>query len=94
MVNWKRNRPVRRRSTSKRVVLLVDATAMLQYNLKPGDSVKLGTITFPIIGSLITAPGSTGIGATAAPPIIVPFRFMKESGLLQKGKPFGIQLLF
>jgi putative ABC transport system permease protein len=64
---------------------LVDATAMLQYNLKPGDSVKLGTTTFPIIGSLITAPGSTGIGATAAPPIIVPFRFMEESGLLQRG---------
>lgn len=64
---------------------LVDATAMLQYNLKPGDSVKLGITTFPIIGSLITAPGSTGIGATAAPPIIVPFRFLEESGLLQKG---------
>ncbi|WP_291965690.1 ABC transporter permease [Maribacter sp.] len=64
---------------------LVDATAMLQYNLKPGDSVKLGNITFPIVGSLITAPGSTGIGATAAPPIIVPFRFMEDSGLLQRG---------
>ena len=64
---------------------LVDATAMLQYNLNIGDSVKLGSTTFPIIGSLITAPGSTGIGATAAPPIIVPFRFMEESGLLQKG---------
>ncbi len=64
---------------------LVDATAMLQFNLKPGDSVKLGTTTFEIIGSLITAPGSTGIGATAAPPIIVPFRYMEESGLLQKG---------
>lgn len=64
---------------------LVDATAMLQYNLKPGDSVKLGNVTFPIVGSLITAPGSTGIGATAAPPIIVPFRFMEQSGLLQRG---------
>ncbi|WP_405416106.1 ABC transporter permease [Maribacter sp. Asnod1-A12] len=64
---------------------LVDATAMLQYNLKPGDSVKLGNVTFPIVGSLITAPGSTGIGATAAPPIIVPFRFMEKSGLLQRG---------
>ena len=64
---------------------LVDATAMLQYNLKPGDSVKLGTTTFEIVGSLITAPGSTGIGATAAPPIIVPFRYLEESGLLQKG---------
>ena len=64
---------------------LVDATAMLQFNLKPGDSVKLGSITFPIIGSLITAPGSTGIGTSVAPPVIVPFGFMEESGLLQKG---------
>lgn len=64
---------------------LVDATAMLQFNLKPGDSVKLGDITFPIIGSLITAPGSTGIGTSVAPPIIVPFEYMEPSGLLQKG---------
>ncbi|TVZ17255.1 putative ABC transport system permease protein [Maribacter sp. MAR_2009_72] len=64
---------------------LVDATAMLQYNLQPGDSVKLGNITFPIVGSLLTAPGSTAIGATAAPPIIVPYRFMEQSGLLQRG---------
>ena len=73
---------------------LVDATAMLQYNLKPGDSVKLGTTTFPIVGSLITAPGSTGIGATAAPPIIVPFRFMEESGLLQRGSRLGYNYYF
>ena len=73
---------------------LVDATAMLQYNLKPGDSVKLGTTTFAIIGSLITAPGSTGIGATAAPPIIVPFRFMEESGLLQRGSRLGYNYYF
>ncbi|WP_405385134.1 ABC transporter permease [Maribacter sp. LLG6340-A2] len=64
---------------------LVDATAMLQYNLKPGDSVKLGNITFPIVGSLLSAPGSTAIGATAAPPIIVPYRYMEQSGLLQRG---------
>ncbi|WP_073243861.1 ABC transporter permease [Maribacter aquivivus] len=73
---------------------LVDATAMLQYNLKPGDSVKLGTTTFAIVGSLITAPGSTGIGATAAPPIIVPFRFMEESGLLQRGSRLGYNYYF
>lgn len=64
---------------------LVDATVMLQFSLKPGDSVKLGTHTFPIIGSLITAPGSTGIGTSVAPPILVPFEFMEPSGLLQKG---------
>ncbi|MFS4467416.1 ABC transporter permease [Maribacter sp. 2210JD10-5] len=64
---------------------LVDATVMLQFNLKPGDSVKLGTTTFPIIGSLITAPGSTGISTSVAPPVVVPFRFMEPSGLLEKG---------
>lgn len=64
---------------------LVDATAMLQFDLKPGDSVKLGNITFPIIGALVTAPGSTGIGTSVAPPIIVPYQFMQPSGLLQKG---------
>ncbi|MFS4456280.1 ABC transporter permease [Maribacter sp. 2304DJ31-5] len=64
---------------------LVDATAMLQFNLKPGDSIKLGTVTFPIIGSLIKAPGSIGIGSSIAPPVIVPFRFMEPSGLLQRG---------
>ncbi|PIB26998.1 ABC transporter permease [Maribacter sp. 4G9] len=64
---------------------LVDATAMIQFDLKVGDSVKLGSITFPIVGSLITAPGSTGIGTSVAPPIIVPSEYMEPSGLLQKG---------
>ena len=73
---------------------LVDATVLLQFDLKPGDSVKLGTTTFPILGALITAPGSTGIGATAAPPIVVPFRFMEESGLLQRGSRLGYNYYF
>ncbi|APA65273.1 ABC transporter permease [Maribacter sp. 1_2014MBL_MicDiv] len=73
---------------------LVDATVMLQFDLKPGDSVKLGTTTFPILGALITAPGSTGIGTTAAPPIVVPFRFMEESGLLQRGSRLGYNYYF
>jgi putative ABC transport system permease protein len=64
---------------------LVDATVMLQFALKPGDSVTLGTTTFPIVGSLITAPGSTGISTSVAPPIMVPYRFMAGSGLLEKG---------
>lgn len=73
---------------------LVDATVMLQFDLKPGDSVKLGTTTFPILGALTTAPGSTGIGATAAPPIVVPFGFMEESGLLQRGSRLGYNYYF
>lgn len=73
---------------------LVDATVMLQYDLKPGDSVKLGNITFPIIGSLVTAPGSTGIGTSVAPPILVPYKFMEPSGLLQKGSRLNYNYYF
>lgn len=64
---------------------LVDATVMLQFGLQPGDSVTLGTLRFPIIGSLVSAPGSTGIGTSVAPPIFIPYRFLVDSGLLDRG---------
>jgi putative ABC transport system permease protein len=64
---------------------LVDATLMLQYKLKPGDSVKVGALTFPIIGSVISAPGSSAISATVAPPVILPFEYIEGTGLLQTG---------
>lgn len=64
---------------------LVDATLMLQYRLNPGDSVKVGTLTFPIIGSVVSAPGSSAISATVAPPIILPFAYIEGTGLLQTG---------
>lgn len=64
---------------------LVDATLMLQYKLKPGDSVKVGSLTFPIIGSVVSAPGSSAISATVAPPVILPFNYIEGTGLLQTG---------
>lgn len=64
---------------------LVDATLMLQYRLKPGDSVKVGALTFPIIGSVVSAPGSSAISATVAPPVILPFAYIEGTGLLQTG---------
>jgi putative ABC transport system permease protein len=73
---------------------LVDATVMLQFNLQPGDSVKVGELTFPIIGSLKSAPGSTAISASVAPPIIIPYRFIKNTGLLQKGSRVGYNYYF
>lgn len=64
---------------------LVDATLMLQYDLKSGDSVKIGELLFPILGSLTASPGSNSISSSIAPPIIIPFRFVEETGLLQVG---------
>lgn len=64
---------------------LVDATVMLQYNIQPGDSVKVGDLTFEIAGSISEVPGQSGIAATVAPPVYIPLQHLEETGLTQKG---------
>ncbi len=73
---------------------LVDATLMLQYELKPGDSIKLGKLTLPIIGALKSIPGSSAISTSVAPTVLIPFRFIAETGLLQFGSRKEYQYFF
>lgn len=64
---------------------LVDATVMLQYDIVPGDLIKVGETTFEIAGSISEVPGQSGIAATVAPPVYIPLKYLEETGLLQKG---------
>ena len=73
---------------------LVDATLMLQYNLAPGDSIKLGKLLFPIVGALKSIPGSSALSSSFAPPVIIPFRFIEETELLQLGSRKEYQYFF
>ncbi|PQJ80891.1 hypothetical protein BTO18_03630 [Polaribacter porphyrae] len=73
---------------------LVDATLLLQYNLKPGDSIKLGKVTFPILGALKSIPGSTAISSSVAPTVIIPYRFLEKTELLQLGSRTEYQYFF
>jgi len=73
---------------------LVDATLMLQFKLKPGDSVKVGNLTLPITGSLSSAPGSTGITSSIAPPVFIPHGYIEKTGLLQKGSRINYNFYF
>lgn len=73
---------------------LVDATLLLQYNLNPGDSIKLGKVTFPIIGALKSIPGSTAISSSIAPSVLIPFRFLAQTELLQLGSRSEYQYFF
>ena len=73
---------------------LVDATLMLQFNLKAGDSIKLGKLMFPIIGALKSIPGSTAISTSVAPPVLIPFRFIEATELLQLGSRKEYQYFF
>ncbi|WP_036822994.1 ABC transporter permease [Polaribacter sp. Hel1_85] len=73
---------------------LVDATLLLQYNLKSGDSIKLGKVTLPIIGALKSIPGSTAISSSVAPSVLIPFRFLEQTELLQVGSRKEYQYFF
>lgn len=64
---------------------LVDATLMLQYKLEAGDSIKIGEITMPIAGALIAIPGNTAVSSAVAPLVIIPYRFIEATQLLQFG---------
>ncbi|MCL7762810.1 FtsX-like permease family protein [Polaribacter sp. Z014] len=73
---------------------LVDATLLLQYNINPGDSIKLGKIKLPIIGALKSIPGSTAISSSIAPTVLIPFRFLEKTELLQLGSRKEYQYFF
>ena len=73
---------------------LVDVTLMLQFNAKVGDSIKIGNIYFPIIGQLITAPGTEGVGASIAPPVWIPYDRVEATGLIQTGSRIGYDFYF
>jgi putative ABC transport system permease protein len=73
------------RAFRKSRAALVDQTLMLQFNVKPGDSIKVGNTGFVIAGSLSGAPGQTGIASSVAPVVYIPISFLEETGLQQKG---------
>lgn len=73
---------------------LVDATLMLQYDIKPGDSIKIGKVTLPISGALRSIPGSTAISSSVAPPIVIPYRYIEKTELLQFGSRKEYQFFY
>lgn len=73
---------------------LVDATTMLQFDLKLGDSIKIGKVTLPIVGQLKSVPGKSAISASIMPPVFIPYRLIKQTGLIQKGSRFEYQYYF
>lgn len=64
---------------------LVDKTVMLQFNAKPGDSIKVGKLNFAIAGYLDQAPGQSAIFATIAPAVYISYQYLQQTGLVQFG---------
>lgn len=73
---------------------LVDATVMLQLSIQVGDSIKIGNTTLPIAGQLKSVPGSTAIFSSIAPPVLIPYRYIEKSGLVQTGSRIDYEFYF
>lgn len=64
---------------------LVDKTLMLQFDIKEGDLIKIGEITFTVAGKLNSIPGRAGIATSVAPQVIIPQQHLEATGLVQTG---------
>ena len=73
---------------------LVDATVMLQLNLKVGDIIKIGNTSLPIGAALKSVPGSSSIFSTIAPPVIIPYSYIEKSELIQIGSRLDYEFYF
>ncbi|MFT6847490.1 MAG: putative ABC transport system permease protein [Cryomorphaceae bacterium] len=71
---------------------LVDQTLLLQFDAAPGDSVKVGEVTFLIEGSVLEVPGQSAISTTVAPPVFIPLGWMEETGLNQLGSRISYKI--
>jgi len=65
--------------------VLVDRALLLQFNVKVGDSIRLGTAGYIIEGELSGVPGQTGLAASVAPIVFIPLETLPLTGLDQKG---------
>ncbi len=73
---------------------LVDNTLRIQFDLKIGDSVRIGERAYEIVGHIISAPGRAGIGASIAPSVFLPLNELDSVNLLQRGSRIEYSFLY
>ncbi len=73
---------------------LVEQSLMDLYEARPGDPVKVGDVTLPIAGALLTVPGETVTMSAFAPRIYVPMEKMAGSELLGQGSLVNYKVFF
>lgn len=64
---------------------LVDEKLLIQYDAQVGDSLKVGNLTFEIIGAITQIPGQTDVSASISPVVYIPYQYLESTGLIQKG---------
>jgi putative ABC transport system permease protein len=74
--------------------VLLDATVMLQMQLKPGDTLSIGELKVPIAGALKAIPGSTAFFSAVAPTLVIPYELIEATGLVQFGSRVSYDYYF
>ncbi|MEM8909384.1 MAG: FtsX-like permease family protein, partial [Bacteroidota bacterium] len=64
---------------------IVDKSLLLQFDIQPGDSIKVGKKMFYIEGALQSIPGRSGIASSVAPVVYIPMEHLDATGLIQPG---------
>ncbi len=73
---------------------LIDNTLKLQFDLNIGDTIRIGNIDYAIVGTVLSAPGRAGIGASVAPSVFLPLAQLDSANLLQRGSRVEYSFLF
>lgn len=73
---------------------LVDHALLLQYGIKPGDSIQVGNVMFRIEGDLQSSPGRAGIASSIAPVVFIPAQWLDSTGLVQRGSRVDYQYFY
>ncbi len=75
----------RNADTTTTPVALADDGLLVQFGMRPGDSVRVGNATFVIAGRVLKMPGQTAIATTVTPTVYIPAAWLAQTGLLQRG---------
>lgn len=66
-------------------VVVLEETLMSQFDVKTGDSVRLGRLTFTVLGAVRKMPGESMSITQLAPRAYIPLDILPETGLAGKG---------
>lgn len=66
-------------------VVILEDTLLAQFNVRPGDTVKLGRATLTVLGAVKQVPGESIAITQLAPRAYIPLALLPETGLAGKG---------
>jgi putative ABC transport system permease protein len=73
---------------------MMDETLGKQYDLEPGDSIKIGNSKFAVSGFVNEIPGGGGILSTFTPSVYISMNSLRPTGLIQFGSRVNYRKYF